>query len=140
MINAPDARKGRNAPPTENAISSLGKILTHRKAACGAKFADFIDLFVTALPIVVDKAEAKVVHAMLVQFIQKYVDPLVSDSSLRYYDNVVGKKLKNLQHVLDVLATVLDDDELATPQTQKDMRAILDERDKVRAQPTAPLS
>jgi len=71
VITAPESRVERNAPPTENAVSSVGKIMLFQTDTVQERMAELVDLYISWLPITVDWIEAKVVHQQLIEMIKK---------------------------------------------------------------------
>jgi len=112
VINKPDSRSEKNAPPTENAISSVGKIIQFHPEVLGDKLGQITSMFVNWLPIEVDVIEAKVVHNQLVHFIKTI------------NQHVFGNNFQNLPKVLTIFATILDSN-LVEPETNKTIIQIL---------------
>jgi hypothetical protein len=112
-INEPNIRTNdKMIPPTENAISSIGRIIQHQPDVLGDKLASLTDLWVNWLPIEVDTIEAKLVHEQLCHFI-KHINSCV-----------FGPNGKNLVKVLDIFGKIVDT-ELITPATQATIKEIL---------------
>ncbi|KAK9810031.1 hypothetical protein WJX72_003666 [[Myrmecia] bisecta] len=93
VISAPNARSDDDEMATDNAISSLGKILEHHPsmvdgAALGATW-------VNSLPLTSDVVEAKAVHAQLVRFIEAS-DP-----------RILGEGNAHLAKIVQILVQVL---------------------------------
>ena len=63
------SRSAENKNATENAISSLGKVLQFQPASLDGE--QYGSLWVNSLPLTADKAEAKAVHAQLVHFLEQ---------------------------------------------------------------------
>jgi importin-5 len=92
IVQAPDSRSEENETATDNAISSLGKLLEfHPEAVDPALGA----LWLSYLPITADEIEARVVHAQLLRLVQKS-DP-----------RVLGVGNANLQKLVEVMVRVL---------------------------------
>lgn len=62
-------RSEDNKNATENAVSSLGKVLQFQAGTQDGE--QLGELWVTSLPLTADKAEAKAVHAQLVHFLEQ---------------------------------------------------------------------
>jgi hypothetical protein len=75
VITKPDSREDENAPPTENAISSVGKIIVFQESELGADVPELMKLWLSWLPIEVDEIEAKAVHKHLCNLIVGFVTP-----------------------------------------------------------------
>jgi hypothetical protein len=72
VIKAPDSRKDNNAFPTDNAISSLGKILFfHSQTIPQNEFLDLLVHWLNFLPVVDDEIEAPHVHRLLCDFLER---------------------------------------------------------------------
>lgn len=99
-------------PPTENAISSLGKIIQYQADFIGDKVPFLVDLWVNWLPIEMDKVEAKLVHQQLCHFI-RHINSFV-----------FGPNGKNLPKVLDIFGKIVDTD-LVNEETQVTIKEIL---------------
>jgi hypothetical protein len=112
-INEPNSRTDEKmVPPTENAISSVGRIIQYQADVLGDKLPQLTDLWVSWLPIEVDTVEAKLVHMQLCHFI-KHINSCV-----------FGINGKNLVKVLDIFGKIVDSD-LITPETQNSIKEIL---------------
>jgi len=75
VINEPGSREDeKTAPPTENAISSVGKIIQYQGDCIVDMLGALVDAWVSWLPIEIDVIEAKVVHYQLCHFIKSYVN------------------------------------------------------------------
>jgi len=105
VINGKDSRVDKNAPPTENAISSVGKIIRYCSPLLGDQLPQVVDMWVNWLPINIDNIEAKVVHDQLFDFIK-------TNNNL-----VFGANYKNLPKVLSVFAQILGTDLISTEGT-----------------------
>lgn len=68
VVEAPGARKGQNASPTDNAISSLFKICVDRLQPADAKA--LMQKLLSFMPLYADKLEAKIVHYFLMRQIK----------------------------------------------------------------------
>jgi len=96
LIKHPDAMTKKAVFPTENAISSIGKI-------CGSH-AGFLNIdqlilfWLSCLPTTHDKIESKLIYAQLCSFIEKS------------HPSVLGKDWSNLPKIVGIFATVLDTD------------------------------
>lgn len=73
VITKPDSRDEDNAPPTENAISSVGKIIVYQESELGGDVPELLKLWLSWLPIEIDDIEAKAVHKHLCNLIVGYV-------------------------------------------------------------------
>lgn len=117
VINQPDSRQDRNTTPTENAISSIGKILLFQADVIQEKMPDLVDLFVNWMPISVDWLEARVVHQQLIEMLR------------RYNTMVFGKDFKNLPKILSIFAEIVPTEPtetaLVTQQTINDIVQVL---------------
>jgi hypothetical protein len=112
-INEPNSRTDEKMiPPTENAISSVGRIIQYQPELLGDKLPQLTDIWVSWLPIEVDSIEAKLVHQQLCYFI-KHINSCV-----------FGTNGKNLVKVLDIFGRIVDTD-LITPETQNTIKEIL---------------
>jgi hypothetical protein len=113
LIESPGSRNNeRVTPPTENAVSSVGKIIQFQSDMITERLPELMDKWVSWLPIEIDVIEAKVVHQQLCDFI-------------RNMNNLVfGPQGKNLPKVLDIFGQIVDT-ELVTPQTQNVIKEIL---------------
>jgi len=112
-INEPNVRSDEKMiPPTENAISSVGRIIQHQPDLLGDKLPQLTDMWVNWLPIEVDTIEAKLVHQQLTHFI-KHINSCV-----------FGANGKNLVKVLDIFGRIVDSD-LITTETQNTIKEIL---------------
>lgn len=73
VINGPKAQKGSHTSATDNAISSLYKLILHRQPILAAQNVDVMSIFeglLTLLPLKTDLIEAKSMHLFLVQHLQ----------------------------------------------------------------------
>jgi len=112
-INEPNVRADEKMiPATENAISSIGRIIQHQPDLLGVQLPQLTDMWVNLLPIEVDIIEAKLVHQQLTHFI-KHINSFV-----------FGPNGKNLVKVLDIFGKIVDSD-LITPETQIIIKEIL---------------
>jgi len=112
-INEPNVRTDEKMiPATENAISSIGRIIQHQPDLLGVQLPQLTDMWVNLLPIEVDIIEAKLVHQQLTYFI-KHINSFV-----------FGPNGKNLVKVLDIFGKIVDSD-LITPETQITIKEIL---------------
>jgi len=117
VINEPGSREEKSAPPTENAISSIGKIVQYQGDVLGDKIGTIVEMWVSWLPLEVDIIEAKVVHNQLCHFI-KTMNSLV-----------FGYGGKNLAKVLNIFGRIVDT-ELITPETLQIIKEILTQLSK----------
>jgi len=99
-------------PPTENAISSIGKIIEFQSDLLGDKVSYLVDLWVNWLPIEMDKVEAREVHKQLCHFI-RHINA-----------QVFGRDGKNLLKVLEIFGRIVDTD-LVLKDTQTTIKEIL---------------
>jgi len=112
-INEPDSRTDEKmTPPTENAISSVGKIIQFQADVIGDKLPNLTDLWVSWLPIEIDVVEARVVHMQLCYFI-KHINSAV-----------FGPNGKNLPKVLEIFGKIVDT-ELVDTEVQNTIKEIL---------------
>jgi len=115
VINQPGSREDeKSAPPTENAISSVGKIIQYQGDVLAGKLAQLVETWLGWLPIEVDVIEAKVVHNQLCHFIK----------TMNSF--VFGPNGRNLAKVLNIFGRIVDTD-LVTPETQLIIKGILTE-------------
>jgi len=113
VINAPGARENeKSAPPTENAVSSVGKIIQYQADVLGDQIGSLVTAWLSWLPIEVDVIEAKAVHAQLCHFI-KSINALV-----------FGPNGSNLPKVLNIFGKIVNT-ELVTSATQQVIKEIL---------------
>jgi len=113
VINEPNARtEEKLIPPTENAISSIGRIIQSQSDVLGDKLPALTDVWVHWLPIEMDTIEAKFVHQLLCDFI-KHINALV-----------FGPNGKNLPKVLDIFGRIVQSD-LVKPETEIVIKEIL---------------
>eukprot|EP01127_Copromyxa_protea_P013419 TRINITY_DN361_c0_g2_i1.p1 TRINITY_DN361_c0_g2~~TRINITY_DN361_c0_g2_i1.p1 ORF type:complete len:890 (-),score=269.34 TRINITY_DN361_c0_g2_i1:66-2735(-) len=98
VINKPDSREDDNAPPTENAISSVGKIIVFQEAEIGGDVPELIKLWLSWLPIEIDDIEAKAVHKHLCSLI------------VGGHPHIFGTDFGNLPRILDIFAHCLKED------------------------------
>lgn len=117
VITQPGSRVDRNAPPTENAISSVGKIILYQTAEVQEKLGEIINMWVNWLPVTVDYIEAKVVHEQLLTLIK-------NNNAL-----VFGSDFRNLPKVLSILSEIVqvnpEDPLLITLNTHNDILQLL---------------
>eukprot|EP01123_Difflugia_compressa_P007967 TRINITY_DN225_c0_g1_i1.p1 TRINITY_DN225_c0_g1~~TRINITY_DN225_c0_g1_i1.p1 ORF type:complete len:1096 (-),score=260.74 TRINITY_DN225_c0_g1_i1:411-3698(-) len=107
----------KTAPPTENAISSIGKIIQYQSDVVSDKLPMLVDAWVSWLPIEVDVIEAKVVHQQLCEFI-KNMNALV-----------FGPNGKNLPLILNIFGRIVDT-ELVNGETTILIKEILTQMSK----------
>jgi hypothetical protein len=113
VINEPGSRDNeRSASPTENAISSVGKIIQHQSAALGEKLGQLVTGWLSWLPLEVDIIEAKIVHNQLCHFI-KTINV-----------HVFGPNGSNLPTVLNIFARIVNTP-LVNEATQQMIKEIL---------------
>jgi len=98
VIKAPDSREEDNAPPTENAISSLGKICVFQESELGGELPRLMHLWLDSLPLEIDEIEAKAVHKMLFGLI------------VGNHPHVFGQDFANLPKILNIFAFLLKED------------------------------
>lgn len=112
IITAPDARTEDNAMATDNAVSTLGKIVQHHADTIDSAAA--LEVWVNALPLKADFAEAEVQHSMLVKLLEQQ-DP-----------RLLGPANKNLPKIVSTLVEVLArGHQLADKETVSKMVALL---------------
>ena len=118
-VTAPDAREEDNAAPTENAISSLGKIAMFQRDAIQPQLGQppeaLVDFWLSLLPLNEDIVEARSVHALLVK--------RVADNDAA----VLGANNKNLPEIARVFVHALSE---GVPQTHKRHALVSDETGK----------
>jgi len=113
VINAPKSRDSeKSASPTENAISSIGKIIQHRPDTLGDQLPSLVSAWVSWLPLEVDIIEAKIVHNQLCHFIKTM------------NTHVFGANGVNLPKILNIFGRIVNT-ELVTPVTQDLIKEIL---------------
>jgi len=118
VINEPNARDNeKTAPPIENAISSVGKIIQYQSDIIADKLGPLTDMWISWLPIEVDVIEARAVHNQLCHFIKTI------------NSHVFGPNGKNLPKVLNIFGRIVDTD-LVSPDTQKLIKEILTQMSK----------
>jgi len=117
VINEPGSREEKAAPPTENAISSVGKIIQYQGDVLADKLGNLVDMWVSWLPLEVDIIEAKVVHNQLCHFIKTM------------NNFVFGHGGKNLAKILNIFGRIVDT-ELITPETLLIIKEILTQLSK----------
>jgi len=98
VISKPEAREEDNAPPTENAISSVGKFIVFQEAELGAEVPQLMQLWLSWLPLEVDDIEAKAVHKHLFNLI------------LGNHPHIFGADFANLPKILSIFAFLLKED------------------------------
>ena len=64
LLSDPNARYGTNAAPAENALSSLGKLLLHRKNSVGQQYPQLLDQWVQWLPAEVDEVSSTLLMSL----------------------------------------------------------------------------
>jgi len=95
MVQAPDARTSEHEHRFDNAVSTLGKLITAYGEQLGGKAGQVTELWVNALPIKKDTEEAAAVHKQLAAMVAAK-DP-----------RVLGEGNKNLQKLVEVYMRVL---------------------------------
>lgn len=111
VITKPDSREDDNAPPTENAISSVGKIIVFQEPELGGDVPELMKLWLSWLPIEVDEIEAKAVHKHLCNLIVGFVSSCCSlSNSARNHPHIFGAEFANLPKILSVFASLLKED------------------------------
>eukprot|EP01127_Copromyxa_protea_P013418 TRINITY_DN361_c0_g1_i1.p1 TRINITY_DN361_c0_g1~~TRINITY_DN361_c0_g1_i1.p1 ORF type:complete len:1095 (-),score=333.86 TRINITY_DN361_c0_g1_i1:67-3351(-) len=98
VISKPDSREDDNAPPTENAISSVGKIIVFQESQLGSDVPELIKLWLSWLPIEIDDIEAKAVHKHLFGLI------------IGNHKHIFGADYGNLPKILSIFANCLRED------------------------------
>lgn len=101
-IQKPGSRDDeKSAPPTENAISSIGKIIQFQTSCfTGNELQDLVNLWISWLPIEYDEVEAKALHLQFCQLI-------MSNTQLMF-----GPQAVNLPKILTIFAMCLADPDL----------------------------
>eukprot|EP01126_Amoeba_proteus_P036058 TRINITY_DN365_c0_g1_i1.p1 TRINITY_DN365_c0_g1~~TRINITY_DN365_c0_g1_i1.p1 ORF type:complete len:1122 (+),score=271.13 TRINITY_DN365_c0_g1_i1:75-3368(+) len=95
VITKPDSREDRNAPPTENAISSVGKIIHYQAEELGSDVPELMKMWLNWLPLQVDDIEAQAVHEHLFSFI------------MSNHPHIFGQDFANLPKILSLFAFLL---------------------------------
>jgi hypothetical protein len=114
VITSKDSRSEKYAAPTENAISSIGRILRYQSDQLGDRVAELTNMWVSWLPITTDDEEARTVHELLCWFL-KNNNP-----------HIFGNNYSNLPKILNIFASILfDNRELVTPGTSRDIKELL---------------
>lgn len=96
VITSPDSRTEENAGPTENSVSSIGKMLDFYPDIFGDKLEELFRVWISWLPLEFDEVEARACHKHLCSFIT------------RNNPHVLGPNLSNLPQLLNIFATILD--------------------------------
>eukprot|EP01128_Nolandella_sp_AFSM9_P007308 TRINITY_DN3968_c0_g1_i1.p1 TRINITY_DN3968_c0_g1~~TRINITY_DN3968_c0_g1_i1.p1 ORF type:complete len:1125 (+),score=299.33 TRINITY_DN3968_c0_g1_i1:64-3375(+) len=112
VVNAKDSQIGFKGRITDNALSSLAKIMIYRTHVVEAEIPKMMDSWVNWLPCTHDPVESKVCHKMLVAFISTHKE------------YVFGPEYKNLPHILRIFARVLNTN-LVEKGTQEKIKEIL---------------
>ena len=71
VINMESSRESLNIFATENAISSLGRILQFQGENLGGDYNNLLQVWINLLPLLHDDDEGKVSHKYLLQFLAK---------------------------------------------------------------------
>jgi len=95
VITRAESRVDKNAPPTENAISSVGKIILFQTDQIQERLQEVLDMFVSWLPLIVDIIEGKVVHQQLLDMLKKFST------------QVFGQSFRNLPKVLLIFSHIV---------------------------------
>jgi hypothetical protein len=95
IISQPNSRNKTYASSTENAISSVGKIIKFQPQLLGNKLPEVVRLWLSWLPLEIDIIEAKVVHRQLCELIQSN-NP-----------HVFGENFKNLPVILNIFSDII---------------------------------
>jgi len=98
VIKHPLSREEDNAPPTENAISSVGKIIRYQDSQLGNDVPELLNIWISWLPLEVDDIEARAVHSHLFTFITSN------------HPHIFGKDFANLPKILSIFAFLLQKD------------------------------
>jgi len=114
LITKPDSRNKTFAASTENAISSVGKIIQYHPDKINDKLKDLTRLWLTWLPIEIDLVEAKLVHKQLCQLIQTN------------HPFIFGDNFENLPIILNVFADIIYS-KLVKKETNLQITAIIKE-------------
>jgi hypothetical protein len=96
VVQAPDSKTEENAGPTENCVSSIGKLLDFYPDVFGDKISEIFAAWIGMLPLEYDEVEARACHKHLCSFIT------------RNNPHVFGNNLSNLPQLLIIFATILD--------------------------------
>jgi len=112
IINDPDSRSKKNVFPTENAVSSIGKIIEFQPQFFGNKLPEAIKQWLNFLPIESDILEAKSVNERICRLIQ---------SNNQY---VIGENFSNLPRILYLFAHSIST-KFAKPETTEIMTSLL---------------
>jgi len=101
-IQKPNSRVDeKTASPTENAISSIGKLIAFQSANfVGNELQEIVNMWISWLPIEFDELEARSVH-------KQFCNLLMSQGALMF-----GPQSSNLPQILSVLAQCLSDPDL----------------------------
>lgn len=110
VVQAPDSRSEENEPATVNAISAIGKICRY----VGPVFTgqppldlnQLLPLWLSWLPGGGDEEEARKVHALLTDFVE------TGNTAL------LGQHHVNLPKIISVWATILNNEDLCSPETK----------------------
>jgi len=119
VIQAPDAKDEDNINATENAISSLGKLCEFQRGAIPGP-ESVLPQWLSFLPLLEDKVEARLVHDQLVRMLEAG-DP-----------HLLGPNQEHLGKVVHVFATVMptaaaggEKTQLCTPECAAKMKGLL---------------
>eukprot|EP01126_Amoeba_proteus_P040664 TRINITY_DN4345_c0_g1_i9.p1 TRINITY_DN4345_c0_g1~~TRINITY_DN4345_c0_g1_i9.p1 ORF type:complete len:251 (+),score=76.36 TRINITY_DN4345_c0_g1_i9:275-1027(+) len=97
VISQPDSREEQNVTATENAISSVGKILQFQWLKLGDDVPNLMRMWVNWLPLKEDEVEAQVVHEQLISFVTSN------------HPHIFGKDFVNLPKIMSLFAFLLQD-------------------------------
>jgi len=94
IITKPDSRNKSFASSTENAISSVGKIIQFQTSFLNEKLPEVIKLWLSWLPLQIDLIEAKLVHKQLCTLIETN------------HPGIFGENFSNLPVILGIFADI----------------------------------
>jgi len=112
VITSKDARGEEYGESTDNAISSVGKIIKIFAKYNAKALPEVMPMWLSWLPAKTDEEEAPVVHSMLLDFLEDFKSP------------IYGKNNSNLVKILSVLGEV-SKTELVDERTQGRIKALL---------------
>eukprot|EP01130_Rhizamoeba_saxonica_P013734 TRINITY_DN589_c0_g2_i1.p1 TRINITY_DN589_c0_g2~~TRINITY_DN589_c0_g2_i1.p1 ORF type:complete len:1097 (-),score=272.59 TRINITY_DN589_c0_g2_i1:62-3352(-) len=112
VISAEGSRNMTNGAATENAISSVGKILKNHSYLLGDQLTEIMRMWLSWLPLEIDEIEAKVVHEQLTNFI------------LSSHPTIFGNDFAHLPIILRIFAQLLPTKKISK-ETRKQIADIL---------------
>jgi hypothetical protein len=102
LVQAVDHNVGKGNPAyhhaRDNAVSALGKILKHQTGS--VNLAEIVPFWVNHLPLKHDKAEARIMHGMLADFVVQNERALV-ESEGQVFTGILGKIVHVLSNLLE---------------------------------------